>query len=72
MSITVKLDKFGKIFIPKKIRMKLKAEEFEVVLNKGKLELIPVRNPLSLFGTLKNIDMRDLDEVHGEEHEFDA
>ena len=72
MPITVKLDKFGKIFLPKKIRTKLKAKEFEVVFSKGHLELIPVKSPLALFGTLKDLDLSDLDEIHGEDHEFDC
>ncbi len=71
MSITVKLDDFGKIFLPKEIRMKLKAKKFELIFNKGHLELIPVKSPSALFGTLKDLDLSDLDEIHGEAHEFD-
>ncbi len=66
----VKLDKFGKIFIPKEIRDKIGATEFEIIVEEDHLELIPVRNPIELFGTLKKIDRKKLDEIHGEDHEF--
>ena len=72
MQNTVKIDKFGKIFIPKKIRNKLASDEFEVKFRKERLELIPVKHPLELFGSLRSIKTKELDRVHGEEHEFDA
>jgi len=72
MTITVKIDKYGKIFLPKRIRRSLTAEEFEVRVEEGVIELIPVKNPLELFGTLKNFDKSILDEIHGEDHEFGA
>ncbi len=72
ITITVKIDKFGKIFLPKRIRRKLTAEKFEVRVEEGVIELIPVKSPLELFGTLKSIDMSVLDEIHGEDHEFGA
>ena len=37
-----------------------------------KLELIPVKHPLELFGTLKSVKLKKLDEIHGEDHEFNA
>ncbi|UCG70760.1 MAG: hypothetical protein JSV09_07095 [Thermoplasmata archaeon] len=72
LTITVRIDKFGKIFIPKKIRKNLMAEEFEIIVNNGVVELIPVKNPLALFGSLRSLDKKALDEIHGEEHEFGA
>ena len=72
LGITVKIDKFGKIFIPKKIRKKMVSDEFEVKIEKDKVELIPVIHPLELFGTLKSVKLKKLDEIHGEEHEFNA
>ena len=72
MTVTVKMDRFGKIFIPKEIRKKMVSDEFEVKLEKDKLELIPVNHPLELFGTLKSVKLKKLDEIHGEEHEFNA
>jgi bifunctional DNA-binding transcriptional regulator/antitoxin component of YhaV-PrlF toxin-antitoxin module len=72
MTITVKIDKFGKIFLPRNVRKKLNAEKFEIVIKDGVVELIPVKNPLALFGTLKSLDTGILDEIHGEDHEFDA
>jgi len=72
MVITVRLDRFGKIFIPKEIRKKMVADEFEVNFEEEKIELIPVKHPLELFGTLKSVSIKKLDEIHGEEHEFNA
>ena len=72
MGITVKIDKFGKIFIPKEIRKKMVSDKFEVKIEKDILELIPVKHPLELFGTLKSVKLKKLDEIHGEDHEFDA
>ena len=40
MVTMVKLDKFGKIFIPKEIREKMGATEFEVVFESDHVELI--------------------------------
>jgi bifunctional DNA-binding transcriptional regulator/antitoxin component of YhaV-PrlF toxin-antitoxin module len=74
LTITVKIDKFGKIFLPKALRKKISAIEFEVHVKKDRLELIPLKHPLELFGTLKSIDTKKLklDELHGDDHEFDA
>jgi bifunctional DNA-binding transcriptional regulator/antitoxin component of YhaV-PrlF toxin-antitoxin module len=70
MGITVKIDKFGKIFVPKTIRNKMVSDEFEVEIEKDVLKLIPVKHPLELFGTLKSVKFKKLDEIHGEDHEF--
>lgn len=72
MTETIKIDKFGKIFIPKRIRDKLGAEDFEILIKNNEVNLIPVKNPLVLFGTLKKFNNKILDDIHGEEHEFDA
>jgi len=48
------------------------SDEFEVKIEKDKLELIPVKHPLELFGTLKSVKLKKLDEIHGEDHEFNA
>ena len=72
MVITVKVDAYGKIFIPKGIRDQFPSDEFEIVVKEKVVELIPVKSPLDLFGTLKSLDMSALDEIHGEDHEFNA
>ena len=74
LTVTVKIDKFGKIFLPKAIRRKITSSEFEVRFKKDRLELIPVKHPVELFGTLKDLHKKKLklDELHGEDHEFDA
>ena len=70
MPIMVNMHRLGRILIPKRIRQEIGADEFEMVLEGGKIELIPVKNPLEYFGTLKGIDIEELDEVHGEEHDI--
>lgn len=72
MVITVKVDSYGKIFIPKGIRDQFTSNEFEIVVKEKVVELIPVKSPLDLFGTLKSLNMSALDEIHGEDHEFNA
>jgi AbrB family looped-hinge helix DNA binding protein len=68
----VKIDKYGKIFIPKWIRKKLNARSFEVSLEKEKVVLKPIKHPLQLFGTLKDLNLVKLDKMHEEEHELTA
>ena len=70
MIITVKIDKFGKIFLPKSIRRQIQANEFEVHIEDEKVELIPIKEPLELFGTLKKTNKKHLDKIHGEEHDL--
>jgi len=72
MVIKVKMDRFGKIFFPKNIREKVPDNEFEVVIENDHIELIPIRNPLELFGTLRSVSTKKLEELHGEEHDLDA
>ena len=72
MSEMVKLDGHGRVLIPKKFREALGVDEFELMLEDGILNLIPVKNPLDLFGTLRGLDTKGLDGIHGEEHEIDA
>ena len=72
MSVVVKIDQFGKIFIPKKIRGQLPAQEFEIIVKDDVVKLIPIRHPSQLFGSLRSLNITAVDEIHGEEHEFDA
>lgn len=73
MNETVKMDKFGKIFIPKALRQKLDAAEFEVIFEKDALRLKPIKHPKYLFGTLKKLDVSRLKDVHeDDEHEITA
>ena len=55
MSELVKLDDFGKIFLPKRVREKLTSREFVVEFDEGDLVLKPVRDPLEFFGALKGM-----------------
>ena len=69
MTEVVKIDKFGKIFLPKFIREKVDTSEFEVHFEDDELHLKPIKHPTTLFGTLKNL--RSLDDIHGEdEHDI--
>lgn len=68
--ILVKIDAFGKIFLPKQVRSQMKAKQFEVVLMNDELHLIPVEDPAKLFGMLPDISRKSLEELHDEEHDF--
>ncbi|MCK4717536.1 MAG: AbrB/MazE/SpoVT family DNA-binding domain-containing protein [Thermoplasmata archaeon] len=72
MTEMVKIDKFGRILIPNRIRKRLDTEEFELLVKEDRVELIPIRDPLTLFGTLKIRNTKALDEIRGEEHELAA
>ncbi len=72
MADTVKIDIHGKVFIPKAIRDLFPSNEFEILIKEKVVELIPVKNPLDLFGTLKSFDMSTLDEIHSGDHELDT
>jgi len=68
--IVVKMDKYGKVFLPKQIRSRIDADRFEAVFVKNELHLKPIRKPTELFGILPDINNKNLDEVHNEEHEL--
>jgi AbrB family looped-hinge helix DNA binding protein len=73
MEEMVKIDKFGKLFIPKKIRERLCAKKFEIILKEDIIHLRPVKHPLKLYGTLEKLNVSKLKEMHGEEeHEITA
>ncbi len=73
MEERVKIDKFGKMFIPKKIREMFDAKEFEIILKEGIIHLRPIKHPLKLYGTLKKLSISKLKETHmEEEHETTA
>jgi bifunctional DNA-binding transcriptional regulator/antitoxin component of YhaV-PrlF toxin-antitoxin module len=70
MTEMVRIDNFGKIFIPKRYREKLTETEFQIAIRGQEIVLRPVRHPLSLYGALKGLKRSGLDEVHGEgDHE---
>ncbi len=54
MDVRLVMDKRGRILIPKKVREKLKARSFRLVVrDDGVLELHPLYDPLSLKGSVK-------------------
>ena len=70
MSELVNLDKFGKIFIPKRFRSQLKETKFMIRIQDDNIILEPVKDPSMLFGSLDKLKRSDLDKVHeDEEHE---
>ncbi len=71
MAITVKLDKYGKIFIPKSVRSQLDTEEFQVQMVDGVVELIPIRTPLDLYGTLSEVDDAEVQRIEDDGHGSD-
>jgi len=66
----VKMDKFGKIFLPKMIRSQMKGDQFQAVIVKNELHLKPIKDPRELYGLLPDIKTEELDEVHNDEHEL--
>ena len=68
--ILVKMDTFGKIFLPKQVRSQMKAKQFEVVMVNDELHLVPVEHPANLFGTLPETCRKSLEDLHDEEHDF--
>ena len=65
----VKIDKFGKIFLPKHIRSQLESDHFQAIIMQDELHLIPIKDPSDLFGSLKGSSMKTLEEIHDEEHD---
>lgn len=72
MTIMVKLDRFGKIFLPKQVRSRIQATQFEVIIMNDELHLIPVKDPTQLFGSLSGTSRAHLEEIHDEEHDLSA
>ena len=67
MSELVKIDDYGKIFLPKRIRDKLTAREFLVDIEEDDLILRSVRDPLDFFGTLRGIDASEVERMRRED-----
>jgi len=67
----VKLDRFGKIFIPKRYRNKLQGTTFTMEFIGDDILLHPVKDPLELFGTLDGITRKDIEEVHDDDDHED-
>ena len=68
----VRMDNFGKIFLPKKVRERLDAKRFSLEFRDDELVLRPVRDPVEFFGAFKGLARSDVDEVHGEWEEHDG
>ena len=74
MTTMVKIDRFGKIFLPKQVRSLIQATQFEVIIMNDELHLIPVKDPSQLFGSLPGTSNAKvtLEEIHHEEHDLSA
>ncbi len=71
MSELVKMDKFGKIFIPVRFRRQIRHTSFQIEVRDDEIVLHPVKDLMELFGTMPDLDMADLDEVHGDDDHED-
>jgi bifunctional DNA-binding transcriptional regulator/antitoxin component of YhaV-PrlF toxin-antitoxin module len=67
MPEVVNIDRFGKMFIPKRVRERLAATRFELEMEDENLILRPVRDPLEFFGALKGLDPSEVDRMREED-----
>jgi bifunctional DNA-binding transcriptional regulator/antitoxin component of YhaV-PrlF toxin-antitoxin module len=65
----ITIDRSGRFVLPKKIRNYFATSRFEVAVNKGKIELIPVKPLRTLLGALPDIDIDAIRQEHEEEIE---
>jgi hypothetical protein len=74
MATMVKIDRFGKIFLPKQVRSRVHATQFEVKIMNDELHLIPVKDPSQLFGSLPadSNAKESLEEIHDDDHDLSA
>ncbi|ODS42198.1 MAG: hypothetical protein MSIBF_02350 [Candidatus Altiarchaeales archaeon IMC4] len=64
MENLVRIDRFGRLFIPAFIRKTINADKFEIKVSNKNIVLKPIKNPLELFGTLPDLNANKLKEVH--------
>jgi bifunctional DNA-binding transcriptional regulator/antitoxin component of YhaV-PrlF toxin-antitoxin module len=67
----VKMDERGRLVVPSEYRNRMETEYFELTVEKGKLILTPVPDPLKAFigRVTRKKPLRELDEVAEEEAE---
>jgi bifunctional DNA-binding transcriptional regulator/antitoxin component of YhaV-PrlF toxin-antitoxin module len=65
----ISLDRSGRLVIPKKIRNHFATNRFEISIDNGKIELIPIKPLSSLLGILPDLDIEAIYLDHDREVE---
>jgi len=63
----VVIDKQGRMVIPKNVRKIFKTSKFEIDVKKEKIELKPIKSLDELFGSLPELDLKQIRKEHEEE-----
>ncbi|MDI6640434.1 MAG: hypothetical protein QMC77_07335 [Methanocellales archaeon] len=63
----VVVDRHGRIVIPKRVRKIFKTNRFEIDVKKEKIELMPIKSLDELFGSLPELDLKQIKKEHEEE-----
>ena len=71
MKPVVKLDREGRVYIPKRFREQLENSHYEIVLRGQDIILRHIVELDSLFGALPDLDTKYLDEIHNEPGHFE-
>lgn len=61
---TVKIDPGGMMIVPKEIREKISGDIFDIRVDHGEIILKPVQTLDSLFGTLPDLNMKQIFKEH--------
>ena len=67
MSVTVKVDGFGRILLPKALRQLFKVKKFTVKVEKRALVLEPMETWREAWGSVPEIDMKKFAKQHEED-----
>lgn len=65
----ISLDRSGRLVLPKKIRNHFATNRFEISIDNGKIELIPIKPLSSLLGILPDLDIEAIYRDHDREVE---
>lgn len=65
----ISLDRSGRLVLPKKIRNHFATNRFEISIDNGKIELIPIKPLSSLLGILPDLDIEAIYLDHDREVE---
>ncbi len=64
MGEIIKMDRSGRILLPKKVRSTFRTNCFEILANNDRIELRPVTPIQGLFGVLPDLDIDRIREEH--------
>jgi len=68
MDIFVKMDRSGRLVLPKKFRDTFRTREFNVNLeNNERIVLIPVKSTDEMFGSMRDLDLEGFAREHKRE-----